>query len=88
MSLVQKVTTALGLVLILLIAGVVSVSVQAQAVVDNLPTSEPKKAEAAKPSLATSQNTESEKSSEISPDPTTSKTVAVAKTPTAVAKTT
>ena len=88
MSLVKRLTTALGLVLILLIAGVVSVSVQAQAVVDNSPTSEPKKAEAAKPSLATSQNTESEKSSEISPGPTTSKTVAVSNTPPAVAKTT
>lgn len=73
MSLVKRLTTALGVVLILLIAGVVSVSAQAQAVVDNSPTSEPKKAEAAKPSLATSQNTESEKSSEISPGPTSSK---------------
>lgn len=88
MPLVKRLTTALGLVLILLIAGVVSVRAQTQAVVDNSPTSEPKKAEAAKPSLATSQNTESEKSSEISPGPTSSQTVAVADTPTAVAKTT
>lgn len=66
MSLVQKVTTALGLALILLIAGVVSVSAQAQAVVDNSSTSEPRKEEAAKPSRVTSQNTGSDKISEIS----------------------
>jgi hypothetical protein len=82
MSPVQKLPTALGLVLILLIVGVVSVRAQAQAVVDNSSTSEPKKAEAAKPSLATSQNTEPDKSSEISRGPT------VANTPTAATGTT
>jgi hypothetical protein len=40
MLLVQKVTTALGLVLILLIAGIVSVSAQTKAVVDNSSTIE------------------------------------------------
>ncbi|HEU4712959.1 MAG TPA: hypothetical protein VFS76_15405 [Pyrinomonadaceae bacterium] len=88
MPLVQKVTTALGLVLILFIAGVVSVRAQAQAVVENSPTSEPKKAEAANPPLATSQSSEADKTSEISRSPTRSKTVAVANTPIAAAGTT
>lgn len=88
MSLVQKVTTPLGLVFILLIAGVVSIGAQAQAVVDNSSTIEPRKEEAAKPSRATSQNTESDKTSEISRGPTSSKTGAVANTPSGIAKTT
>lgn len=94
MSLIQKLQTALGLVFILATAGAISLNAQAQAVSDsssatvatNGSTSNPKKAEVVTPSVPT-ENTESDKTSEVTRDRDNSKTFASGNAATA-AKTT
>ena len=87
MPFIPKLRIALSTVLILTTAGALSVAAQTQTVAGRYPTStilrpestnEPKKAEATKLSTATSEKTEPNKTTEISPDTSNANSVAVA----------
>lgn len=89
MTLIPKLQTALSVVFILTTAGAISITAQTQAVADNssanaastaATTSEPKKAEVAKPSTMLAKNTSPDKTSEVSRDAGNSNAVASAST--------
>ena len=84
MSVIPKLRTALSVIFILTIAGAISVTAQTQPVADNsssASTNEPKKAEAVKPAVSTSESIAPDKTAEVNRDASSSSSAASAPVP-------